>query len=74
MVYGSGREIIFMNNDIGSYKFWERWTFLLHWYIVGRDCLCLMPTGGGKSMCYQIPALAKKAGIVLVVCPLIGDY
>jgi bloom syndrome protein len=38
----------------------------------GRDCFCLMPTGGGKSMCYQIPALAKP-GIVLVVCPLIGE-
>ncbi|KAL8102702.1 hypothetical protein AgCh_027289 [Apium graveolens] len=37
----------------------------------GRDCFCLMPTGGGKSMCYQIPALVKP-GIVLVVCPLIG--
>ncbi|KAL7247243.1 hypothetical protein ACSBR2_002211 [Camellia fascicularis] len=37
----------------------------------GRDCFCLMPTSGGKSMCYQIPALAKT-GIVLVVCPLIA--
>ncbi|KAL7264234.1 hypothetical protein ACSBR1_002233 [Camellia fascicularis] len=36
-----------------------------------RDCFCLMPIGGGKSMCYQIPALAKT-GIVLVVCPLIA--
>jgi len=49
------------------------WNFplILDSFYAGKDCFCLMPTGGGKSMCYQIPALAKT-GIVLVVCPLIG--
>lgn len=44
---------------------------IVNYVVSGEDALVLMPTGGGKSICYQIPVLMLK-GTAIVVSPLIS--
>ena len=44
---------------------------IIHSVLEGRDTLALMPTGGGKSLCFQVPTMAMD-GLCLVITPLIA--
>lgn len=60
-----------LKQSFGYNTFREGQGELIHSVLQGRDVLGVMPTGAGKSLCYQIPALMFP-GITLVISPLIA--
>ncbi|MEO0042651.1 MAG: hypothetical protein RL329_2099, partial [Bacteroidota bacterium] len=66
-----------MTPEIILKKYWNYDTFrlgqreIIQSVLDGKDTLALLPTGGGKSICFQIPALCQE-GICLVISPLIA--
>ncbi len=64
-----------MNNILKKHFGYEEWKpnqkEVIEQVLAKKDCLVLMPTGGGKSLCFQIPALMMD-GLTIVVSPLIS--
>ncbi len=60
-----------LQTTFGYDSFRDKQQAIVEHVIAGQDALVLMPTGGGKSLCYQIPALARE-GLAIIVSPLIA--
>lgn len=60
-----------LSNVFGYQSFRQGQAEVIEAILSGKDCLVIMTTGGGKSLCYQVPALCLE-GITLVISPLIS--
>ena len=60
-----------LQNELGHSEFRPLQSRIIHHALAGRDVLAVLPTGGGKSVCFQVPGLAGD-GLTVVVSPLIA--
>src|SRR3981081_3557238 len=67
----SGRALHLLQTVFGYPSFRGQQAEIVELVVQGGDALVLMPTGGGKSLCYQIPALMRE-GCAVIVSPLIA--
>jgi ATP-dependent DNA helicase RecQ len=67
----STRALEILQNTFGYQTFRDQQATIVNHVSTGGDALVLMPTGGGKSLCYQIPSLLRD-GLAVIVSPLIA--
>ena len=60
-----------LEKHFGHRKFLDGQAPVVSSILAGRDALVVMPTGGGKSLCYQLPAMCMD-GVTIVISPLIA--
>ena len=62
----------YLQKFFGFKEFKTKQKEIILWTLKKSNCLVIMPTGWGKSLCYQIPTLMQEGGLTLIISPLIA--